>query len=33
MGIAHTAILGAGLSGDVYESQINYRPNKTVKNL
>jgi hypothetical protein len=33
MGIAHAVILGAGLSGDVYASQINYTSNKTVKTL
>jgi hypothetical protein len=33
VGIAHAAILGAGLNGDVYASQINYTSNKTVKTL
>jgi hypothetical protein len=33
MGIAHGAILGAGLTRHVYASQINYTSNKTVKTL
>jgi hypothetical protein len=33
MDIAHAAILGAGLNGYVYASQINYPSNKTVKTL